>query len=605
MLIVHYGNSINEKEKLSSCFSFNKNIGNKLSIHNNENSVPCYISENENHSIILIGKIYNIGDNKFESYDEKISDYILQNYNDNSIFKTINGEFIIIVLNKFDNSILVCRDQMGCMPFYYFKSNNSYTFSTHIKTLIKHFENPLEIDYRWFINSLTYLYNDKQITNYKNIFRLPSGHYLKISDKNSDLIQYYKIEDVEINKSENLDYKTSFQNLLIESVEKRIKSHTNVSCELSGGLDSSALTCITAQFKQKTDSHIFAFSHTLPDEALEKIFPFKDEREFSKLVADKYSNVSHIYIDLKEVSLLELMRQIVLDLGYVPENNFIKYIIEPVRLSKKNKSDILLSGFGGDEFVSYQGYIYIRELIRAFKFKNVRKYFKLYCEHNSFNTIKGIFSLFTNMYLVGLLNLNKLLFKKYSETSLINKNNSPKNLRYLIYKSKKIVNKKTLNKVLADKISNPLLNLRIEACSEYSLLQGVNYVFPLVDIDLIQYYYSIPSEIKSSPLETRHLFRQAIIDIVPKKIRTRNDKSGATIPSVQYSYLKDYEKITEFIISCKNNLKTHYINYDEMLQWHSNLKHRKNNKGKIKMSKFMTVLNFLVFQYMFENGEIK
>ncbi len=54
----------------------------------------------------------------------------------------------------------------------------------------------------------------------------------------------------------------------------------------------------------------------------------------------------------------------------------------------------------------------------------------------------------------------------------------------------------------------------------YSLTNNLNmrYIFPLFDIDLIEFYLSIPEEIRGKHLKTRHLFREVIKSYLPESI---------------------------------------------------------------------------------------
>ena len=145
---------------------------------------------------------------------------------------------------------------------------------------------------------------------------------------------------------------------------------------------------------------------------------------------------------------------------------------------------------------------------------------------------------------------------------------------------------------------------RITSCSELAISKGISYKFPLIDKDLIEYYFSIPSENKSNPDCTRYIFRESLKGILIEDIRLRNDKSGSTIPSVQTLFLRDFDKIENFIVKCKKELPNNFINCDELLKWHRFFKNRKNNESEIILTNYIVVLKQLIFLYLYENDEL-
>ena len=68
-----------------------------------------------------------------------------------------------------------------------------------------------------------------------------------------------------------------FRELLVNAVNMRCEGVTSLASELSGGLDSSAVTGIAADFASSEKIPFIPFSNVFPENTG---FEFKDEREF-------------------------------------------------------------------------------------------------------------------------------------------------------------------------------------------------------------------------------------------------------------------------------------------------------------------------------------
>jgi hypothetical protein len=94
------------------------------------------------------------------------------------------------------------------------------------------------------------------------------------------------------------------------------------------------------------------------------------------------------------------------------------------------------------------------------------------------------------------------------------------------------------------------------------------------------------------------MYRQAIKGFVPESIRLRNDKSGATIPSVQQRFMNDYDNVRTFLTHCqKNGVGDEYFDFKKMFDWMEIIKNRNNNTNiaahQGQFFNFLMLLRFL------------
>ena len=80
---------------------------------------------------------------------------------------------------------------------------------------------------------------------------------------------------------------------------------------------------------------------------------------------------------------------------------------------------------------------------------------------------------------------------------------------------------------------------------------GIEYRYPLLDVNLVLACLAFPSQLKKHGTANRYLFRESIKGFVPEIIRLRDDKSGTTIPQTYYSLIQEKENILALVNSGK------------------------------------------------------
>ena len=123
-------------------------IFNRLSIIDlNENADQPMISDDQNYILIVInGEVYNHQELR-KSLEKQVkfrtshsdSEVVLNGLITQGIsfVKKLRGQFSIFFLNKKENTCYLIKDRLGQKPLYYNLENNSITFGSNLKSLIK------------------------------------------------------------------------------------------------------------------------------------------------------------------------------------------------------------------------------------------------------------------------------------------------------------------------------------------------------------------------------------------------------------------------------------------------------------------------------------
>ena len=210
--------------------------------------------------IIYNGEVYNYKEIKkelinknYKFYSETDTEVVLNAYKEWGVesFNKFNGEWALAILDKFEETLIICRDGIGYKPCYIFEDNNYLAFSSEIKSFssIKTLEfNNANLG----IHSTTLQSTCK--TFYKNIEILRHGRVLKINLKNyNKKIERWDYPLKQLPKI-NSGYKENvndFYSLLYQSTKLRLNSDVKVGTSLSGGLDSSAIFALLNTIEKK------------------------------------------------------------------------------------------------------------------------------------------------------------------------------------------------------------------------------------------------------------------------------------------------------------------------------------------------------------------
>src|SRR5690606_6065098 len=101
---------------------------------------------------------------------------------------------------------------------------------------------------------LLMMVEDREITFYQNIFRLPPGHTLEVDEQGIQLQRYWSLDPTrELHLASDDEYDEAFRECFVEAVRCRLRSAYPVGTMLSGGLDSSAVTCVSQTLLADTE----------------------------------------------------------------------------------------------------------------------------------------------------------------------------------------------------------------------------------------------------------------------------------------------------------------------------------------------------------------
>ena len=314
---------------------------------------PMHSNSNIWH-LVFNGEIYNF---------EEIKLQLNYNFNTNSdteviiaaveekgldwFIKQANGMFAIALYNSETKELFLVRDRLGIKPLYFYNDGDNFIFSSEIKAILSSGLVDAKFNEEAVDEYLANRYIRAPYTFFKNIFQVNSGTYLSVSkDLSSIENKYWDIPDAfnastEYNEEEILK---GLDDELNKAIKYRLIADVPLGTYLSGGVDSSLITAITAlNKKEKVNTYTIGFEEI-------------NEFEYSEVIAEKYKTEHHEILMKKEDYMSNWERLINFKDAPLGVPNEIPLAVMSSKL--KEKITVVLSGEGADELMGGYGRIY-------------------------------------------------------------------------------------------------------------------------------------------------------------------------------------------------------------------------------------------------------
>jgi asparagine synthase (glutamine-hydrolysing) len=476
------------------------------------------ISENGNYVLVFNGEIYNFEEIKkvlekkgyvFHSHSD--TEVILNGYIEykEKIVNKLNGMFAFAIYNKSNGDVFLARDRSGIKPLYYFNDDDNFAFSSEIKAL-KDFSSKINLDAKILFLLLGSV--PEPITIYENIFMFPAGNYAYYSNGILKTTKFdeYKYEPKIIKPYTEIvkDVNT----LLHESIRRHLVSDAPIGTFLSGGLDSSAITAIAAQYKENLQT-------------LSLVFEEKDlsEEYYQDLVVDRYKT-NHTKHLIDEKLFLESIDDFIDSLDQPSIDGLNTFFVS--KAARESGLKTVLSGVGGDEifygypsfknakkldFLSKIPYFIIQMLQMSHKYKKL----ELLQIENDLATYLPTRGVFTPTEIADILAVDRDLVYK-TIVKLWEEYNSS----YI--------------KVIDDKVSFFELNMYMKNqllrdTDVFGMANSLEIRVPFLDKELVDYVLKIKPEEKYDTNINKIILADATRSLLPSEVIDR-PKMGFTLP---------------------------------------------------------------------------
>lgn len=451
----------------------------------------------------------NIYDSAF--YERKVYEneaalfYELFTKHGTKCFNNINGDYAVCIydINKYETYL--ARSPFGVIPLFYMISDKMCVWASDLGFIIDE-NNPKECitdnSLRKYVNEYIYwrFHGRCYYTPYENVKKVMPGFWVKINRYQKEKVkEFWKPSSYKI-KEKNVGHK--FLDLFLQSIRNNISYDYNkkITINLSGGVDSSCITCAIKYLKDIGDN--------IPEVMLHNYVYLGagDEKQYTESVVN-LTDFPIRYFDRKNNNIMFNIKE-PLKKTLLPEETIMYASNDTDNELKVFEINSYISGSGSDQiFTNHLSFLskYIKKGRFIYLYRLLGRYSKEY------NTSKSSMFFY---YCVKPLFVKKQEFRS-KISSYYTKDHMKNHYRkYKAYSARKMY-------------SDP----SVQTDYEYLLYMDqwsdsgpcfFDVKYPFLNKELVEFCFSLPGEIKLH----KKVLRESMKNYIPDIIYNRNNKGS-------------------------------------------------------------------------------
>ena len=255
----------------------------------------------------------------------------------------------------------LARDHLGLNVVMWHRSARFFAFATMPNGLFALDDVPRQLSEEKLADFFVLNHADHATTIYRNVFRLPPAHVMRIeADGSFKQFRYWspaEIAPVELGCDR--DYAEGLRERLDVAVRRQMRSAHPVGCLLSGGLDSSSVAALAARALAEKNERLAAFTG-VPRRGFDGAVPagyYADETPYVEAIARTVGNIDVSYVENDRChDFSELERFFIALEGPVRNPTNFGWMLATLRLARAQGRRVLLGGFHGNCTMSWNGW---------------------------------------------------------------------------------------------------------------------------------------------------------------------------------------------------------------------------------------------------------
>lgn len=451
-----------------------------------------------------------IGDSEFilaayKKWGEKCPEYLL-------------GDFSFAIWDEKQQQLFCVRDHIGIKQFYFYLGDDLFVFGNDIEGILA------QSNVSQTLNDnvvAAYLKDEgihtKRDTFFENVKKLPPGTTLTVTSSEIVENEYWCIENSPLVHYDSFqEYVEKLKELFQSAVEVRLRTAFPISSHLSGGIDSSPIAVMAARKLKKKNKNLYVYNWI-------KIPSNKDEYEFeswsfSRRISKQETNIYHEEFSVDPKFMLWFSeKHNILTKGslYSWEEYHVQDMVENIG------ARTILSGWGGDELISHNGYSYISGLFSQGKIINAFRCLfneKKYLNYSWVKFFKRTLRMMLSKEVIKYLKNKNEDYQKKSH--YYNQYSTKEFCDYMNnHHQKEYPDERGVKKNQLALYNYGHIHYRIESWALSAFSKRIEYRYPLLDKRIVEFAIGIPEEL-FYPREgkERSLIKEAVSDLLTHDI---------------------------------------------------------------------------------------
>ena len=535
-------------------FHFDRNVGlghKRLSIIDLSDAGRQPMSNEDGRLwIIFNGEIYNYLElradlagrgHQFRSQtDTEVVLHLFEEHGTRAV-EQLNGMFAFAIWDAGARTLFAARDRFGIKPFYFALERDTFVFGSEIKAILQSSIVVPELNRAALADYLTFQFMIGSKTLFRGVERLEPGHWLRIGpDRRLEIARYWDVDFTVDEDHTEQDFRERLEWLLRDAIRLELRSDVPVGAHLSGGLDSTTVTCLAAS-GHTGEFHTFSGGFRAAGRFDETAFA----RSASTAAGTTHHEIFPTAADFVDVmpSLIYAMDEPAAGPGLFPQ-----FLVS--RLARQHVK-VVLGGQGGDEvFGGYTRYLiaYLEACIKGgieSTSEDERYVVTFESILPNLPQLRGYEPLLRQFWSAGIFNSAE---RRYFR--LIDRGGTTRPLldpsvvgeldrEYDVFEEFRAVFDHPDCHALINRMTRfdlkTLLPALLQVEDRTSMAVSLESRVPLLDHRIVELVAAMPPKIKFKGGRSKHIFREVVRPIVPADVYARTDKMGFPVPLTEWA----------------------------------------------------------------------
>ena len=478
------------------------------------------------------------------------------------------GMFAFALWDEREKTLVCARDHFGIKPLYYTVNHGALYFASEAKALLP-FVSQVETDIDGLKDYLTFQFCLGGKTLFKGIREVLPGHVLTVRKGVVETKRYWEVYyHLDFDHSAGY-FEEKVRSLLEDSVARHLRSDVPIGAYVSGGFDSGIIASLAAE-RQGSDFVGFAGKFSFGQGY--------DESQYARDLAS--SKAFNLYeVDITDEDFIQNFEKIIYHLDYpmAGPGSFPQYMVSQLAAGHRK---VVLGGQGGDEiFGGYARYLvaYFEQCIKA-AIEGTMQSGNFIVTYESIipnlTALRNYKPMLQELWREGLFEApDKRYFRLVNRSSLhtdeidwtLLGDYSPYETFRGIFLGNNIQNESYFDSMTHFDFKT-LLPALLHVEDRMSMAHGLESRVPFLDLPLVEFLATIPSNIKFKDGNMKHVLKSCMSSVLPSSIVNRTDKMGFPVPLQEW--VAEKGKVRDFaadILSSQAALSRPIINNRRVL----------------------------------------
>lgn len=490
----------------------------------------------------------------------------------------LNGDWALSIWDPIPQSLILAKDFAGTRHLYYSTAKNRVTWCTVLDPLVLGARHAFSLNEEYVAGWLTF-FPAAHLTPYVGIHSVPPAAFVRFTRNSTCVKKYWDFDPSKrTNYRTDDEYERHFREVLEVSLRRRLRSDSAILAELSGGMDSSSIVCLSDRVTPAECNTIRLDTISYYDDRE----PNWNERPYFTKVEEQrghpgcHVDVGSYCLPLPHKTDLFAATPAAFGIATDSRKHFSQHVV-------RGGYRVLLSGVGGDEAL---GGVptptpELADLLVRGQFQKLGRQLKRWALQKRKPWIHLLLEAVRTFFPATLVPLPKHLRPApWLEPGFVHRNQFPLSGYWL--------RTRWFNGLpsFQDNLSALVGVRRQLACDAPMADCCLERRYPYLDRDLLEFIYSIPREQIVRPGQRRSLMRRSLAGIVPDEIINRRRKAYVARAQV-VAVGADWSELLEAITNMASS-SIGIVNRDVVLLM---LKHARNG-GDVAMVPLIRTLCF-------------